>query len=566
MANINGNNMDDLFRQASDRYPLRTDSSDWGRLASALESDPSLIAPQGVEQNDKRRRKRFLWLLLPLLAGGAGYYTWKTSSINKTAVVTTGRGIPVAQASNDPAAVANHKDPVVAGQVRPGTANQAQSGAASQTGHGDANHVDRTVAHLVDRRPANHVDRRLANQADHRAAYQPDAAASRKSDPALSGRSDAVGGAANKPSAAVTDRKEESGGKAAMSLTERAGLPLTAEGGLVPAMGTKNRRAAENTIGNPGRGMNKVSAAGAGAAIAGRGVGDDAMTITGKEAGAAGEVLTAGGPGPLGRGGRTIAGIPSGPEYSKVSGLAPIFWAEPLVWAEIRAKNDGVPIKVPAGGQRPKDGSQSALAKKTTKTAGKHAIYIGLFAAPDLSTIHLQAVRAVGTTYGAMIGYALNSKFSLETGVSLDRKRYFTEGQYFKKENVPALQYVNLKQVNGICNMVEIPVNLRYNLSVGPRYTLFATTGLSTYLMFKEWYAYQGWSSGATTSKSLTYRIPYNYLFSIVNLSIGYEQKLGKIGNLRLEPYLRIPMSGIGTGSLSILSAGLNLGITRRIW
>jgi hypothetical protein len=68
------------------------------------------------------------------------------------------------------------------------------------------------------------------------------------------------------------------------------------------------------------------------------------------------------------------------------------------------------------------------------------------------------------------------------------------------------------------------------------------------------------------TSSQFTYKTPYHYLFSIVDLSIGYEQKLGKIGNLRIEPYLRIPLSGIGTGDLSILSAGLNLGITRRIW
>ncbi len=178
----------------------------------------------------------------------------------------------------------------------------------------------------------------------------------------------------------------------------------------------------------------------------------------------------------------------------------------------------------------------------------------------------MQSVKAVGTTFGILGGYTFNPKWSLETGVYLDMKKYFTEGQYFSKKNVLPLRYVNLLDVNGTCNMVEIPVNLRYNLSSGKSRKWFATAGLSTYLMSKEWYDYHYLSYGTPMDNAFTYRKPYHYLFSVLNMSLGYEQKLGRIGNLRLEPYLRVPLSGIGTGSLSIMSAGLNLGITRRIW
>jgi hypothetical protein len=49
-----------------------------------------------------------------------------------------------------------------------------------------------------------------------------------------------------------------------------------------------------------------------------------------------------------------------------------------------------------------------------------------------------------------------------------------------------------------------------------------------------------------------------------LNFSAGYEQYLGKLGSLRIEPYLRIPLAGMGTGNLPITSAGLNIGITRQ--
>jgi hypothetical protein len=116
--------------------------------------------------------------------------------------------------------------------------------------------------------------------------------------------------------------------------------------------------------------------------------------------------------------------------------------------------------------------------------------------------------------------------------------------------------------------MWEIPLNIRYNFNKSERMKWFATAGLSTYLMTKENYTYQYnyWSGGPTEDSAWKINKPSQYWFSVVNLSAGFEQRLGKIGNLRLEPYVRLPLSGIGTGRLPIMSAGLNIGFTRRLW
>jgi hypothetical protein len=86
--------------------------------------------------------------------------------------------------------------------------------------------------------------------------------------------------------------------------------------------------------------------------------------------------------------------------------------------------------------------------------------------------------------------------------------------------------------------------------------------------MNKEHYNYEAkyMGGGPSWPGQWTYKTPHDYWFSILNFSIGYEQKLGNVGNLRLEPYLRIPLSGMGTGKLPIMSTGLNIGFTRRIW
>lgn len=175
-------------------------------------------------------------------------------------------------------------------------------------------------------------------------------------------------------------------------------------------------------------------------------------------------------------------------------------------------------------------------------------------------------MKGIGTTFGLQLGYTFNDHWAVESGLYLDRKRYYTDGEYFNTSKVSMPTYSKLLNVDGTCYMWEIPVNVRYNLNKGIRIQWFATAGLSTYLMSKENYTYQYEVNWSVEESKWNIHRPSQYWFSIVNLSAGFEQRLGAVGNLRLEPYIRIPMSGVGTGKLAIMSAGLNVGLTRRLW
>ena len=60
--------------------------------------------------------------------------------------------------------------------------------------------------------------------------------------------------------------------------------------------------------------------------------------------------------------------------------------------------------------------------------------------------------------------------------------------------------------------------------------------------------------------KKNNYRLP-----AVANLSIGYQNSISKNLNIRVEPFLKIPLQGMGVGSLPVTSAGLQLGITSRL-
>jgi hypothetical protein len=224
---------------------------------------------------------------------------------------------------------------------------------------------------------------------------------------------------------------------------------------------------------------------------------------------------------------------------------------------------NNIPVKSNAVGQA-KDNAKKDNNIKLQKPTP--SFYAGILGSPDLSTIKWQSVKNVGARFGLLLGYSFNSRWSIESGAYYSKKNYYTDGEYFDKTNAYILKYVDQLKVDGVCNMWEFPVDVRYNLSTGEKMKWFATAGVSAYYMSKEKYDCSGYLNGATWSEEWNKKPSHNSWSANLNLSVGYEQRLGRIGNLRLEPYVRVPMSGIGTGKLSIMSAGLNIGITRRIW
>jgi hypothetical protein len=51
------------------------------------------------------------------------------------------------------------------------------------------------------------------------------------------------------------------------------------------------------------------------------------------------------------------------------------------------------------------------------------------------------------------------------------------------------------------------------------------------------------------------------HYFGIVNFSIGYERKLGRQMGIQVEPYFKVPFSGVGEGDVSLKSTGIFVGL-----
>ena len=114
--------------------------------------------------------------------------------------------------------------------------------------------------------------------------------------------------------------------------------------------------------------------------------------------------------------------------------------------------------------------------------------------------------------------------------------------------------------------MYEIPLNVRYTFSEKKKSTWFASAGISSYLMNKEKYDYTVMYFGTTYPYSKDYKSHDNQFAAVINISAGYTYKIGKIGDLRIEPYLKLPVHKVGTGELPIQSGGIMIGFFRNLF
>ena len=204
--------------------------------------------------------------------------------------------------------------------------------------------------------------------------------------------------------------------------------------------------------------------------------------------------------------------------------------------------------------------------KSKTQKTKNHFLYTGVMIAPDFSTIKFQSVKSIGVNKGIITGFRFNKKLAIETGVMWDKKFYYSNGEYFNTGKIYLPPNAKITDVTGNCKMLEIPLNVKYDLKKSEKGNWFAAAGLSSYFMKEENYSYTIVSSGAPYPYKKSYKQSSKYLLSVVNISAGYERSLGKVGTLRIEPYVKLPLKGVGIGSLPITSAGVNLGITRKLF
>ena len=220
-------------------------------------------------------------------------------------------------------------------------------------------------------------------------------------------------------------------------------------------------------------------------------------------------------------------------------------------------------LNIPVAALADSNAAASATKVKREPASLKKGLYYGLIFSPDLTTVKFQRTSNVGYNVGLLAGYRFGKKLAVETGVLYERKFYYSTGEYFNTTKTPWPADMDLINVDGWCNMYEIPLNVRFTFATGEKSSWYANAGMSSYIMKKQKYDYSYKYYGQYGERNWTYRKTTADWFSIIHLGVGYERPVGVLGTLRVEPYVKIPSRGIGIGDLPVTSVGVNIGLTR---
>jgi len=205
---------------------------------------------------------------------------------------------------------------------------------------------------------------------------------------------------------------------------------------------------------------------------------------------------------------------------------------------------------------QPQEGSVKKSIPKNGRPEARNGFSFFASAGPDISKAQNSKAGKVTMSWGLGVAYTLN-RLTFKTGVFTSNKIYWAGPDDYKLSYTPPS---NLKFMgaDANCRVIEIPVKLSYDFAVTDRSSWFAGGGLSSYLMKREDYLYEYKStSGNSYYHSYETKNENKHYFSVLNLSAGYSYRLSNTFSLSAEPYVEVPLTGIGAGKVHLNSGGV---------
>lgn len=178
----------------------------------------------------------------------------------------------------------------------------------------------------------------------------------------------------------------------------------------------------------------------------------------------------------------------------------------------------------------------------------------GITLGPDYNIAPSFTMGKIGFNGGLFLRYHVNNRLSLSVAAVYAKKVYGATPQDYK------FPYpTNYVKINADCNVLDVPLNVNYTFLDRPKSTWSAMAGASSYFMLKEKYDYY-WANN--TKRTREFSNQNQHYFSVLNLGVTYERKTAGRLKWGLQPYVKVPLNGVGEGKVKLSSAGVSLQLS----
>ncbi len=215
------------------------------------------------------------------------------------------------------------------------------------------------------------------------------------------------------------------------------------------------------------------------------------------------------------------------------------------------------PIEITPANQNTNSVS-NPIQKKAIRNNG---FFIGLIGGFDASTVKFNYASNVGYNIGGSLGYRFNNHWSVQTGAIYTQKNYKLKGQDFHPPKGSWISYFEIETVDGYCKMWDVPIIATYHFTGNSNGNTFLSVGASSYFMKNENYNYLYFYNNQYYTRTNNYTSTDQHLLGLLHISAGIEKPIGKNITSIIEPYAKIPLSGVGFGSIQLSSFGLNFSV-----
>lgn len=186
---------------------------------------------------------------------------------------------------------------------------------------------------------------------------------------------------------------------------------------------------------------------------------------------------------------------------------------------------------------------------KQGNPAGK--LTLSVLAAPDVTDSRTSIGTKIGSNFGLLLTYPISKKLSVSTGAIYARKLYDYGGG------------IGSWELNADCFVIDVPVNLNFQVLNKKKYAISVNSGLSSYFMLKEKYVYTNTNQDGVQERSaLEINNQNQHVFGIANISLSFDRKVSEKVSIGVQPFLKVPLTGIGYYDYNLRSRGVAVSIS----
>jgi hypothetical protein len=164
-----------------------------------------------------------------------------------------------------------------------------------------------------------------------------------------------------------------------------------------------------------------------------------------------------------------------------------------------------------------------------------------------------------GTNLGLLFSAGVFKKLTISTGANYSTKPYSTS---FANYHTQAYFSTTPLNVNADCRVLDIPLNVDYQLYSKHQNKISIGSGLSSYIMLHESYQFNYADPGTQGPTNFNVQQTNKYFFGVLNLQATYQRQINSKVGVSIQPYMKVPLTGIGASQVKLQTEGVALGLS----